>query len=117
MTETPETLAGSIAERVFRDDLALPGFAALDLGPDLTPEAFETFLERLAGALAGLYRQRYGVSLTVQPQGRFDQQRSTLPHRDGGPDRSVLVLGYEPTPIDSRLFLLDFTRCACQQGL
>jgi hypothetical protein len=50
-------------------------------------------------------------------QGRFDQQVSTEAHRDGGPDESVLLLGYEPTTVTSRLFLLDYTRAALDRGL
>ncbi len=113
----PESMAVTVADRVFRDDLSAPGYAALDLGPDWTPDTFAGFLEQLAAAISSVYLERYHRPMTVVPQGRFDQQRSTLPHRDGGPERSILLLGYEPTEVGSRLFLLDFTRCACEQGL
>src|SRR5207248_9369528 len=49
--------------------------------------------------------------------GRFDQKVSTEAHRDGAPEESVLMLGYEPTPVASRLFLLDSTRAAFDRGL
>jgi hypothetical protein len=48
---------------------------------------------------------------------RFDQQASTKAHRDGGPAESVLLLGYEPTPISSRLAIADYSRCAFERGL
>ena len=48
---------------------------------------------------------------------RFDQQVTTEAHRDGGPDESVLVLGYEATEVESRLFLIDSTCCAIERGM
>jgi hypothetical protein len=49
--------------------------------------------------------------------GRFDQQVTTEAHLDGGPDESLLVLGYEPTEVSSRLFLVDYVRGACDRGM
>jgi hypothetical protein len=48
---------------------------------------------------------------------RFDQQNPTRPHRDGGPDASILLLGYEPTEVKSRLSLLDYTRAAVDRDM
>ena len=48
---------------------------------------------------------------------RFDQHAATRPHRDGGPDASVLLLGYEPTEVASRVYLMDYTRAARERGL
>ena len=44
--------------------------------------------------------------------GRFDQQVSTRFHRDGAADVSLLLLGYEPTTVESQLFLHDPFRAA-----
>ena len=44
--------------------------------------------------------------------GRFDQQVTTKPHRDGGPDESILMLGYEPTLVQSRVAMSDYSKCA-----
>jgi len=112
-----ERLASQVAGRVIRSDLAAPGFAAIDLGTDLSPDEFAVLLQQLAAALDVLYRRRTGRSFTVVHQGKFDQQRSTMPHRDGGPDRSILLLGYEPTAVESQFFLIDYTRCAGEQEL
>jgi hypothetical protein len=49
--------------------------------------------------------------------GRFDQQETTRFHLDGAPDRSLLMLGYEPSPVASCLFLADYTRRAFELGI
>jgi hypothetical protein len=41
---------------------------------------------------------------------RFDQQETTKFHLDGAPEQSMLVLGYEPSRVQSRLLLADYTR-------
>jgi hypothetical protein len=110
-------VAEQVAARVFRTDLDQPGFALLDLGVSLTPHAFRSFLAGLAGALGEHYRRRFGRQLVPVSVSRFDQQASTRAHRDGGPDESVLVLGYEPTAVASQVCLLDYTRCAVDRGL
>jgi hypothetical protein len=114
---SPEDVAGAVADRVLRADVGRPGFALLDLGPDGTPPAFRSWLLRLASALSGESGRRFGRSLRPLSLDRFDQQATTLPHRDGGPDDSVLLLGYEPTEVLSRLVLLDYTHAALDRGL
>ena len=113
----PAALAGAVADRVLRADLARPGFALLDPGEQPDARAFRALLVALARALGGHYRTRFGGDLVFLSLSRFDQQASTRPHRDGGPDESVLLLGYEPTALGSRLFLYDYTRCALDRGL
>jgi hypothetical protein len=111
-------LATELAERVFRTDLERPGFAHLNLGRSAgESERFQQWLKDLARELGEVYRREYGQLLGCHSQGRFDQQVTTGAHRDGGPDESVLVLGYEPTTVASRLLLLDFSRAARDRGL
>ena len=106
-----------LARNVFRTDLTQPGFGHLDLGSTGTPEAFRELLRWLAAELGAKYRLEFGRSLSCSSQGRFDQQVSTEAHRDGGPDESVLLLGYEPTTVASRLFILDHSRAALERRL
>jgi hypothetical protein len=102
---------------VLRTDLSRPGFCLIDLGPAFEPLPFRRLLVGLGRALDGYYRRRTGRRLAFLSVSRFDQQASTRPHRDGGPDESLLLLGYEPTEVVSRLALLDYTRCAADRGL
>jgi hypothetical protein len=108
-----------MATRVFRTDLDQPGFAAHDWarGKEGTPLRFRQFLVSLGQALGAVYQRRFGRPLTFFSLGRFDQQTTTAAHRDGAPDESILMLGYEPTSVASRLYLLDYTRAALDRGL
>jgi hypothetical protein len=109
-------LAARIAPDVFRTDLSYPGFALVALGPRHTPRAFRALLVRLGEALEDEYQQRHRDTLRFVSLSRFDQQNPTRPHRDGGPDASILVLGYEPTEVRSRVSLLDYSRAAFERG-
>jgi hypothetical protein len=48
---------------------------------------------------------------------RFDQQETTKFHLDGAPEQSMLMLGYEPSRVRSRLFLADYSRAAFNLGI
>jgi hypothetical protein len=114
---TWELVAGRSFAAVFRTDLSQPGFCLLDLGPDLEPQAFRSLLVDLCREWQRRCRDEFGRSLHFYSLGRFDQKATTLPHRDGGPDESVLVLGYEPTQVPSRVWLLDHAAAAAGQGI
>jgi hypothetical protein len=111
----PAALASAIAPELFRTSLDRPGFAHLLLGTGLTPPAFRVLLVDVGRALAAHYERRFGEALRFVSISRFDQQAATRPHRDGGPDASALLLGYEPTPVRSRVFLIDYTRAAADR--
>src|SRR5687767_11619764 len=90
-------VAAAMGERVFRVDVTPPGFGHLELGGGGSAEDFRRLLVRLGFALGAVYRARFDRPLLFTQLGRFDQQVSTEAHRDGAPDESVLLLGYEPT--------------------
>jgi hypothetical protein len=101
------------ARNVFRTDVHHPGFAHLVLhGQSLSSEEFAALVADTAHGLAEEYRRDFGRELQLVSQGSFDQQATTGAHRDGGPDESILVLGYEPTPVRSRLLIFDYTKAA-----
>ena len=56
--------------------------------------------------------QRAGKKLLYRSMARFDQQETTKFHIDGAPAESILMLGYEPSKVRSRLFLADYTQAA-----
>jgi hypothetical protein len=112
-----QDLARQVAAQVFRTTLALPGFAHLDLETAAgVGGTLSGLVEELGRELAEVYRQDFGRALELTPQGSFDQQVTTEAHRDGGPDDSILLLGYEPTTVASRLLILDFSRAAAERG-
>jgi hypothetical protein len=71
----------------------------------------------LCCGLDRVYRRDFDRQIHFRAIGRFDQQVTTEAHLDGAPDESVLVLGYEPTSVASRLLLLDYTRAAADRGM
>jgi hypothetical protein len=111
-----QRLADRAAAAVFRTSLARPGFALLDLGANGTPLAFRALLIDLCAALDRSYG-RPARHLALVSLNRTAQQFSTEAHLDGGPDESILMLGYEPSEVISRILLLDYTRAAADRGL
>ncbi len=101
---------------VLRDDTSRPGFVLLDAA-GLSPEGLRARLIDLGRALSARYAARHGTPLSFRSLNWFSQLSPTRPHRDGGPDASVLLLGYERTPVRSRVFLLDFSRAARGMGI
>lgn len=57
-----------------------------------------------------------GAHLVPAALMRFDQQETTRWHIDGGPDRCVLMLGYEPTRVASELRLSPLRELAAHLG-
>jgi hypothetical protein len=112
-----QEIADRVAQRVFRTDLSGPGFALLDLRRDWDPREFRSVLVGLCEKLSLAYQRDFGRQLRFVSLGRFDQQVTTEAHLDGGPDESLLVLGYEPTEVSSRLFLVDYVRGACDRDM
>jgi len=110
-------MAQVIFRQVLRTDLDRPGFAHFRLGRTGEAAQFYELLRRLGTELAVRYARDFARELTLFEQGSFDQQVSTHPHRDGAPDESLLLLGYEPTTVSSRVFALDYTRAALDRGL
>ena len=97
--------ATAVFERVWRDG---PGHHLQDLGADGDPRTLRRLQADLALELIRLCAEATGAAWSLVSAGRFDQQRTARPHRDGGPDRSVLLLGYEPSPVASTLALVTF---------
>ncbi|MBY0231502.1 MAG: hypothetical protein K2W96_19630 [Gemmataceae bacterium] len=102
----------SLAEDVLRTTLDRPGWRLLDVPPGTDPAGLRRLLIDLGRRLAAWYAARHGGALRFQSLNWFSQLAATRPHRDGGPDGSVLLLGYEPTLVRSRVELLDHSRAA-----
>ena len=120
MTEeihAPGAIAESFYHRVFRTDFSEPGFALINLGPAYGSESQRRLMIGLKNEFDRLERRHRGHELVYQSLTRFDQQVTTKPHRDGGPDESILMLGYEPSRIESHMELSDYSKCAYDLGL
>ena len=71
----------------------------------------------LKRAMARIQESRTDSTLIYLSAARFDQQETTRPHLDGGPDECFLMLGYEPSDVDSELEISDYAKCAFDLGL
>ena len=67
--------------------------------------------------MAAIHESNTGNTLIYLSAARFDQQMTTKPHLDGGPDECFLMLGYEPSDVDAELQICDYSKCAFDLGL
>jgi hypothetical protein len=113
-------LAGH-SERVFdlvwRTDFSAPGFALIDAGPDVDSRTLRSWMVALKERLSEIALGRSGKPFVYRSMARFDQQVTTKLHLDGAPPESMLMLGYEASKVQSRLFLADYTRAAFDLGI
>lgn len=110
-------LVAAVYRKVCRTDHSEPGFCVIHFGFDTDSEALRGFQVDLKNNLARIHRERVGKDFVCWSAGRFDQQESTKLHRDGGPEESLLVLGYEPSEVRSQLAIADFSKCAVDLGM
>ncbi len=106
-----------VFDHVWRFDFAAPGFAVLDIAPGPDSHALRSCIVSLKVRLTEISVVRGGKPFLFRSMARFDQQVTTKFHLDGAPEESMLILGYEPSRIVSRLFLADFTRVAFDLGI
>src|SRR5262245_39434034 len=102
-------IAPEVFRRVWRTSLDEPGFALLRSAREVTSRELRRAMVELVAA--------FPVAFVPERFGRFDQQVSSKFHRDGAPLASLLLLGYEPTTVRSRLFVADASRGAHEAGM
>ena len=110
------TSGSVVAEKVYdlawRFDFTAPGFCLLDLGSGVDSHTQRSWMVSLKGRMSEVGVNRGGKPFVFASMARFDQQVTTKFHLDGAPAQSMLILGYEPSNLGSRLFLGDYTRAA-----
>lgn len=107
----------TIYDLVWRFDFNAPGFAVFDIPPGLDSKILRSWMVKLKHRLNEISLSRKRGGLIYRSMSRFDQQVTTKLHLDGAPDQSLLILGYEPSKVHSRLFLADYTRAAYDLGI
>lgn len=100
----------AIYEAVFRQSTEQPGFYYQDLGKAMDSRAFRQLMVNLKNGLSYISKHRSGKQLVSQSIGRFDHQHSSMFHRDSAAAHSFLMLGYEPTQVDSRVYVADYSK-------
>jgi hypothetical protein len=105
-------IAEAAFDRAWRHDFDRPGFALIDLGPNTSSLAMRSRMVELKDRLNEIAERRGSQRFRFRSAARFDQQETTKFHLDGAPAESMLMLGYEPSEVRSRLFLADYSRAA-----
>lgn len=105
-------IAQDIYKRTCRTSFDAPGFCVVDAGSSLSSAAFRQLMVDLKCEMAAIHESRTQKTLIYLSAARFDQQESTRPHLDGGPEECFLMLGYEPSEIASAVEIADYTKCA-----
>jgi hypothetical protein len=115
--EPDQTTASKVFGLVWRFDFTAPGFCLLDLGRGVASYKLRSWMLALKERLSEINVGHTGKPFVYRSMGRFDQQETTKFHLDGAPDQSLLLLGYEPSKVRSRLFLADYSRCAYELSI
>lgn len=103
-----KSIAQYCIENVFRTNTDKLGFVHLDFGENLTSYQFRSIMVDLKKELSNFTEKQYNKTLSFHWLVRFDQQVDTPFHLDNAGDESFLMLGYEPSEIESELYLADF---------
>jgi len=98
-TETFQPLISS----VLRSDQTKPGFCLLSFAKKINSHELRKNMLRVAS----LFKKMKPVSA-----GRFNQQENAPFHLDSGAPNNILILGYEPTEVDSTPAIADFHAAA-----
>ena len=109
--------AEAVLDLAWRFDFTAPGFALLDVGHNVDSRTLRSWMVVLKRRLSEFSLGRGGRPFIFRSMARFDQQETTKFHLDGAPAQSLLMLGYEPSNVESRLFLADYSRAAFELGI
>jgi hypothetical protein len=115
--EALQAVAVEVYERVCRTNFIAPGFCLVDLGSAWSSQKFRECMIALKRELRRIHRGRRGCDLVLLSAARFDQQVTTKPHRDGGPEECFLMLGYEPSDVRADILIADYAKCAFDMGI
>ena len=110
-------LASQVYRMVVRQSFNQPGFAIIAFPASLSSRSLREVMLRLKQELSRLFCEQWHEPLEYLSLGRFDQQTTTKLHLDGAPDRSILMLGYEPTEVVSEFIIADYSACAHPHGI
>lgn len=111
------SIAADVYRRTCRVDFNAPGFCVLNLGQEVGSVDCRRVMVDLKREMAAIHEAATGDTLAYLSAARFDQQETTRPHLDGGPDECFLMLGYEPSAIESELQIFDYAKAAFDRGL
>lgn len=112
-----EDLVNSIYASVFRQSTEMEGYYYLNLGSEIDSKFLRQLMVDLKNALSALCKKHLKNELHYQSLGRFNHQHTSKPHRDTADNHSFLLLGYEPTMVESRAYITDYSKYIEDEGI
>lgn len=107
--QTIKQIANKCFQEVFRTTTEAHGFVNLVFKKkDITPYQFRSIMIDLKKELSKLSVSKFNKKLSYHWLVRFDQQVTTPFHVDNAAEQSILMLGYEPSTIQSELHIADY---------
>ena len=107
--QTIKQIANKSFQAVFRTTTEAHGFMHLVFSKkEITPYQFRSIMIDLKKELSNLSVSKFNKKLSYHWLVRFDQQVNTPFHVDNAAEQSILMLGYEPSAIQSELHLADY---------
>lgn len=95
---------------VIRDTTDRPGFYYKDLGRDIDSKFFRKLMIELKERLSEHCKKQINKQLNYHWMSRGNHRNSSKFHIDSATDQSILMLGYEPTTVESKVLLADYTK-------
>lgn len=102
---------------VFRSSTREAGYYFWDFGQQINTHTLRETMVYLKNELSLLCERHLNKQLYFQSMGRFNHQHASKLHRDSAPSHSFLMLGYEPTKVDSRVYIADYSRYMADQNI
>ncbi len=100
----------NIYKEVFRQSTINSGFCYFDFGKEIDSESFRQIMVNLKKSISETCKTKLNKKLIYQSIGRFNHQNTSRFHRDTAENHSFLMLGYEPTKVDSKVYVADYSK-------
>ncbi len=100
----------NIYKEVFRQSTINSGFCYFDFGKEIDSKSFRQIMVNLKKSLSETCKTKLNKKLIYQSIGRFNHQNTSRFHRDTAENHSFLMLGYEPTKVDSKVYVADYSK-------
>jgi len=97
-----------IYSSVFRKNYVELGFIILTFKEEMNSKILRKYMVKIKQDLSQKCQNEFNEKLDFYWLGRFNQQNTTKYHRDNAPEDSYLMLGYEPSKVDSKLSFADY---------
>lgn len=97
-----------IYSSVFRKNHEESGFIILTFEKPMNSKILRKYMVQIKESLCKKCQADFHEKLDFYWLGRFNHQNTTPYHRDNAPKDSFLMLGYEPTKVESKLSFADY---------